>query len=191
MKPKNNMLMKNNKQDNFDRREFFIKVKKFLGKIEQICENNNKVAMFIDMDGTINEYTVYSDDKILKQMGDNYCKAEPIVEVIDVLKDISKIPNIDLYILTLSKSNKISYEKDLWLAKYVGFIPKENWIILTKENGDYDSENRDQIKPLKMQEKLKEYNHVILLDDDHRILRQSNILLKDKVDVFHVTSALV
>lgn len=191
MKPKNNMLMKNNKQDNFDRREFFIKVKKFLGKIEQICENNNKVAMFIDMDGTINEYTVYSDDKILKQMGDNYCKAEPIVEVIDVLKNISKIPNIDLYILTLSKSNKISYEKDLWLAKYVGFIPKENWIILTKENGDYDSENRDQIKPLKMQEKLKEYNHVILLDDDHRILRQSNILLKDKVDVFHVTSALV
>lgn len=166
-------------------------MKKFLGKIEQICENNNKVAMFIDMDGTINEYTVYSDDKILKQMGDNYCKAEPIVEVIDVLKDISKIPNIDLYILSLSKSNKISYEKELWLAKYVGFIPKENWIILTKENGDYDSENRDQIKPLKMQEKLKEYNHVILLDDDHRILRQSNILLKDKVDVFHVTSALV
>ena len=46
-------------------------MKKFLGKIEQICENNNKVAMFIDMDGTINEYTVYSDDKILKQMGDN------------------------------------------------------------------------------------------------------------------------
>lgn len=166
-------------------------MKKFLEKIKQICEKNDKVAMFIDMDGTINEYTVYSDDKILKQMGDNYCKAEPIVEVIDVLKDISEIPNIDLYILTLSKSNKISYEKDLWLAKYVGFIPKENWIILTKENGDYDSENRDQIKPLKMQEKLKEYNHVILLDDDHRILRQSNILLKDKVDVFHVTSALV
>lgn len=166
-------------------------MKKFLGKIEQICENNNKVAMFIDMDGTINEYTVYSDDKILKQMGDNYCKAEPIVEVIDVLKDISKIPNIDLYILSLSKSNKISYEKELWLAKYVGFIPKENWIILTKENGDYTSENRNKIKSLKIQEKLNEYNHVMLLDDDHRILRESNILLKDKIDVFHVTSALV
>ena len=42
-----------------------------------------------------------------------------------------------------------------------------------------------------MQEKLKKYDHVVLLDDDHRILRQSNILLEDKVDVFHVTSALV
>lgn len=166
-------------------------MKKFLEKINQICKKYDKVAMFIDMDGTINEYTVYSDDKILKQMGDNYCKAEPIVEVIDVLKDISKIPNIDLYILSLSKSNKISYEKDLWLAKYVGFIPKENWIVLTKEKGDYNTENRNQIKTLKMQEKLKKYDHVVLLDDDHRILRQSNILLEDKVDVFHVTSALV
>lgn len=166
-------------------------MKNFLEKINIICKEYDKVAMFIDMDGTINEYTIYPDDKILKQMGDNYCKAKPIVEVIDVLKEISKIQNIDLYILTLSKSNKISYEKDLWLTKYVEFIPRKNWIVLTKENGDYDSENRDQIKPLKMQEKLEKYNHVILLDDDHRILRESNILLKDKVDVFHVTSALV
>ena len=97
----------------------------------------------------------------------------------------------NLYILSLSKSNKISNEKDIWLEKYTNFIPKENWIILTKENGDYDNENRDQIKPLKMQEKLNKYEHVILLDDDHRILRQSKIMLENKVDVFHVTSALV
>ena len=42
-----------------------------------------------------------------------------------------------------------------------------------------------------MQEKLNKYEHVILLDDDHRILRQSKIMLENKVDVFHVTSALV
>ena len=124
-------------------------------------------------------------------MGDNYKNAEPIQEVIESLREISKIPNIDLYILSLSKSNKISNEKDIWLEKYTNFIPKENWIILTKENGDYDNENRDQIKPLKMQEKLNKYEHVILLDDDHRILRQSKIMLENKVDVFHVTSALV
>ena len=166
-------------------------MKKFFNRINEICSKYKKVAIFIDMDGTINEYTVYSDNEILKRMGDNYKNAEPIQEVIESLREISKIPNIDLYILSLSKSNKISNEKDIWLEKYTNFIQKENWIILTKENGDYDNENRDQIKPLKMQEKLNKYEHVILLDDDHRILRQSKIMLENKVDVFHVTSALV
>ena len=166
-------------------------MKKFFNRINEICSKYKKVAIFIYMDGTINEYTVYSDNEILKRMGDNYKNAEPIQEVIESLREISKIPNIDLYILSLSKSNKISNEKDIWLEKYTNFIPKENWIILTKENGDYDNENRDQIKPLKMQEKLNKYEHVILLDDDHRILRQSKIMLENKVDVFHVTSALV
>ena len=166
-------------------------MKKFFNRINEICSKYKKVAIFIDMDGTINEYTLYSDNEILKRMGDNYKNAEPIQEVIESLREISKIPNIDLYILSLSKSNQISNEKDIWLEKYTNFIPKENWIILTKENGDYDNENRDQIKPLKMQEKLNKYEHVILLDDDHRILRQSKIMLENKVDVFHVTSALV
>ena len=42
-----------------------------------------------------------------------------------------------------------------------------------------------------MKEKLGQYDHVILLDDDHKILKQSAEMLKDKADVFHVTSALV
>lgn len=166
-------------------------MKKFLNKINEICKNYEKVAMFIDMDGTINEYTLYSESEILKKMGDNYKNVEPLPEVLEVLKEISKIPNIDLYILSLSKSNRITDEKDIWLEKYANFISKEHWIILTKENGDYDSENRDQIKPLKMQEKLKQYEHAIFLDDDHKILRQAKTMLNNNVDVFHVTSALV
>lgn len=42
-----------------------------------------------------------------------------------------------------------------------------------------------------MQEKLNEYDHVILLDDDHKILRKSIDMLQNKADVFHVTSALI
>ena len=42
-----------------------------------------------------------------------------------------------------------------------------------------------------MKEKLEEYNHVILLDDDHKILRKSIDMLQDKVDAFHITSALI
>lgn len=166
-------------------------MKKFIKKIKDICGKNKNVAMFIDMDGTINEYVVYSDTTVSKQMADNYSNIAPVQPVIDVLKEISHISNIDLYILSLSKTKKISEEKDIWLKKYVDFIPKEKWIVLTKENGDYNKENRDTVKPVKMMEKLKQYEHVILLDDDHKILKQSAEMLKDKADVFHVTSAII
>lgn len=166
-------------------------MKKFINKIKDICEKNKNVAMFIDMDGTINEYVIYSEDTVSKQMEDNYCNVSPIQPVIDVLEEINQISNIDLYILSLSKTEKISEEKEIWLKKNVNFIPKTNWIVLTKEKGDYNKENRDMVKPLKMKEKLVQYDHVILLDDDHKILKQSAEMLKDKADVFHVTSALV
>ena len=166
-------------------------MKKFVEKIKKICEKNKNVAMFIDMDGTINEYTVYLDATIEKLMEENYTDIEPVKVVIENLKEISKIPNIDLYILTLSRTNRISEGKEIWLKKYVEFIPKENLIILTKENGDYNSENRNEIKPMKMQEKIDKYDHVILLDDDHKILKQTTIMLKEKVDAFHVTSVLI
>ena len=41
-------------------------MKKFFNRINEICSKYKKVAIFIDMDGTINEYTVYSDNEILK-----------------------------------------------------------------------------------------------------------------------------
>lgn len=166
-------------------------MKKFIEKIRNICEKNKNVAMFIDMDGTINEYVVYSEATVSKKMEDGYGKIAPVLPVINVLEEISNISNIDIYILSLSKTKKISEEKNIWLEKHVGFIPKENWIVLTKENGDYNKENRDIIKPLKMEEKLDKYEHVILLDDDHKILKQSAEMLKDKADVFHVTSVLI
>jgi len=36
----------------------------FYNKIDSICKENKKVAMFIDMDGTIVEYTVYPEGAI-------------------------------------------------------------------------------------------------------------------------------
>ena len=63
--------------------------------------------------------------------------------------------------MSLSKSNEISKQKEKWLEENVKFIPKENWIILTKEKGEYNSENRDEIKTIKMKEKLNIYNHII------------------------------
>ena len=166
-------------------------MKRFINKVQDICKKNEKVAMFIDMDGTINEYEVYLEKTVSQQMEDKYMNIAPVQPVINVLNEINNIPNIDLYILSLSRTNNLTDKKQLWLEKYVGFIPKANWIVITKENDEYTKENRDFIKAIKMKEKLNEYDHLIFLDDDHKILKEASEMLKEKIDVFHVSSALI
>ena len=36
-----------------------------------------------------------------------------------------------------------------------------------------------------------EYNYFILLDDDHKILKETQKLLDGNINVFHISSALV
>lgn len=163
----------------------------FFDKIQNICNKNKKVAMFIDMDGTIVEYPVFTKKDWFLETKNEFLQAEPLIPVIEVLKDISNIENIDLYILSLAKTTAIVEEKREWLKKYVSFIPEKNWIILNKEKEEYTKENRDRIKCEKMKEKLAEYDHAILLDDDHKILKVAQVELEDKGTVFHLSSALI
>ena len=164
---------------------------KFIDKVKEIKKENEKIAIFVDMDGTIAEYPVYQEENVAKAMEEEYSKIEPVNYIINILKELSKIENIDLYILTLSKTIQISEEKIKWLKKYVNFIQEKNWIIITKELGKYNKENRDFIKALKMQGKLPIYDCEILLDDDHKVLKETQKLLGNKVKVFHISSAII
>lgn len=165
-------------------------MKKFTQRIMDLCNENKHVAMFIDMDGTINEYVVFSEDTVVKEMEDNYLNINPLPTALRDLKEISNISNIDLYILSLSRTKSLTQIKKEWLKKYVSFIPEENWIILTKEIGDYTNENHDKIKSMKMKE-YADYDRLILLDDDHNILKQTSNVLHNKVNVFHISSVFI
>ena len=164
---------------------------KFLEKINKICEENKRVAIFIDMDWTINVYNVYPEEIVKQKMQEEYSETEPAQYIIDILKDISKISNIDLYILSLSKSVKITKEKKDWLKKYVPFINEENWIIITKELNEYSSENRDIVKAQKIKDLENKYDYFILLDDDHKILKEAQKIVGKNFSPFHISSVLV
>ena len=165
-------------------------MKKFVQRIADLCSENKRVAMFIDMDGTINEYIVFSENTVVKEMEDNYIYISPLSTVLKELEEIGNISNIDLYILSLSRTKNLTQIKKEWRKKYVSFISEENWIILTKENGDYTNENREEIKAMKMQE-YTDYDHLILLDDDHGVLKQTSNVLHNKVNVFHISSVFI
>lgn len=164
---------------------------KFVNEIKEICKKNKKVDMYIDMDGTIAEYHLYNPEEISRKMEEEYLKNEPLKNVIDVLEEISKINNIEMYILSLSKTKKITEKKKIWLKKYVPFIKEENWIILTKEIGEYSNENRNEIKGKNIELRQKDYNKSIMLDDEQVVLREAKKILNDKIEVFHISSALI
>ena len=65
-------------------------MRRFINKIKGICEKNKRVAMFVDMDGTINEYEVYSEKTLSQQMEDRYKDTAPVQPIIDVLKEINE-----------------------------------------------------------------------------------------------------
>ncbi len=164
---------------------------KFVNEIKEICKKNKKVDMYIDMDGTIAEYHLYNPEEISRKMEEEYLKNEPLKNVIDVLEEISKINNIEMYILSLSKTKKITEKKKIGLKKYVPFIKEENWIILTKEIGEYSNENRNEIKGKNIELRQKDYDKSIMLDDEQVVLREAKKILNDKIEVFHISSALI
>lgn len=163
----------------------------FYSRIKEICEKYEKVALFVDMDGTIAEYNVLPSGFFTNKTKGVFLKAKPLNIVIDNLEKVSKIENLTIHILSLAKSNIIVEEKVKWLKKYVPFIKEENYIIVNKEQGEYFPENRDIIKFEKMKERSKEYDYLILLDDDHKILKRTQKELKDKGQVFHISSAII
>ena len=164
---------------------------KFVNEIKEICKKNKKVDMYIDMDGTIAEYHLYNPEEISRKMEEEYLKNEPLKNVIDVLEEISKINNIEMYIVSLSQTKKITEKKKISLKKYVPFVKEENWIILTKEIGEYSNENRNEIKGKNIELRQKDYDKSIMLDDEQVVLREAKKILNDKIEVFHISSALI
>ena len=164
----------------------------FYNKIKTICCKYKKVAMFVDMDGTIVEYIVHPFGSITTKSKGLFLNGKPIKSVINELEEISKIENLDLYILSMARSNIIVEEKKEWLKNNASFINEDRYIILNREAGDYGDDNRNIIKAKKIQEKLEnDYDYAIFLDDDHKVIHKAQELLKDKCEVFHISSALV
>ena len=128
------------------------------------------------MDGVIADY----DFGIPK----DYDKKRPLYDNIKKIEDISKMENIELYILSVTRMTNGIEEKNTWLDKYVSFIKKENRIILSREENNFLESSLLKAQYLK---NIERNNNIIIIviDDDPKVLKEINnqnkdaILLKD------------
>jgi len=147
----------------------------FINKLKEY--GNKRIRLFVDMDGVIADYDV--------GVARDYDKKRPLYSNIEKLEEISKLDNIEIYILSITRETVGRDEKHEWLDKYVPFVKRENRIIISREENNYTASKilkNKYIKRLKRDDSL-----IILIDDDPQILRKvmdnnkDVILFKDTV----------
>ena len=120
----------------------------------------NKLLIFVDMDGVISSYDIGKPLDFLNK--------RPLTENIKKLEKISKLPNIELCILSICKKNFQIEEKNIWLDKYAPFFKKENRIIISKQETNNSSSSEIKANYLK---NVKTNKQIIFVDDDNTILK--------------------
>ena len=145
--------------------------------LDEMKKYEGNIKLFIDMDGCIVDYEVNN--------AKDYDKKRPLMNNIKLLETISKNPNIELFILSITRHNPGYEEKNKWLDEFVPFIDKDHRIIISREA------NNMVKSPVLKANYLKQYKDsedtIILIDDDPRILEAVSdmvpniILYKDTV----------
>ncbi|MBR2744414.1 MAG: hypothetical protein IKE01_03855 [Clostridia bacterium] len=145
-------------------------LKEYLRKFE-----GKKIKLFVDMDGVIADYIVGA--------ARDYDKKRPLYDSINKLEEISKMDNIELHILSVTRMTEGFEQKQGWLDKYAPFFKKENRAILSREANNM--EESAFLKAKYLQKYKNDESVIIVIDDDPRVLKEmqnSNdklILLKD------------
>lgn len=132
---------------------------------------NQKIILFVDMDGVIADYNV--------GQAKDYNKKRPLISSIKKLEKVSKMKNVEMYILSVTRMNSGIAEKHEWLDKFVPFIKKENRYILSREANDFRL-SRD-LKTAYIKEVKKKGSVTVFIDDDPRILDDVKINIPDVV----------
>ena len=166
----------------------------FVKRIKDICDENKntKVGMFIDMDGVLADYDLGSYWDIRNNTPDTFLIKRPIKTIINVLEQLTKIENLDFYILSACLFENQAVDKSIWIDKYIPFIKKQNRYFIIKEFEKYTRETKPKIKVSYISKVMNKdsIDLSIYIEDEHLMLRQAQNDLKDKVICFHVSSLL-
>ncbi len=118
------------------------------------------LIIFCDMDGVIASYDVGKPYDFLNK--------RPLTENIKKLEAVSKIPNVEICILSICRKDMQQDEKNKWLDINAPFFKKEKRNIISKEsNPNFTS---PELKA-NFLNGVKTDKQVILIDDDNQVIK--------------------
>lgn len=130
----------------------------FYNLMKKLSEKE-KIKLFVDMDGVIASYNFgYPLD---------FKNKRPLNTNINTLKKVSKLENVELYILSICRKDYQIQEKNEWLDKYAPYFKKENRNIISKET--ITNKTSPELK-LDFLKKCDKNYKMVLVDDDNLVL---------------------
>lgn len=166
----------------------------FVNRVKEISFKNRdkKIAMFCDMDGTIVNLELHKYQDVLDNKPGLFLHRRPLKTVINALEEISKLENIDMFILSACKYKEQALDKSVWLEENANFFKKENQLFVVQELTKYNDQNKKTIKTNNIVQTLenRDYDLAIYLDDEYKMLNEADKLLGDKVVPFHISNLI-
>ncbi len=136
---------------------------------------NKRIKIYVDMDGVIADFDVGNASE--------YDKKRPLLTNIDILREVAKNENVELFILSITRLTIGREEKNIWLDKYVEFIKPENRYIISREENNFLPSKK--LKKNFIKKIARDDSVIVIIDDDPAIIdeiRKANddvYLLKD------------
>lgn len=122
--------------------------------------NNKELILFVDMDGVIASY------EIAKAF--DFDKKRPLKTRIQIFKDLNKLNNVELHILSVCHLDSQIKEKNDWLDKEAPFFEKDKRTIISKESHPGKETKNLKLEYLKT---VKTNKQIIFIDDDNELLK--------------------
>lgn len=149
-----------------------------------ITNNNSKVKIFWDMDGTCASMEMHLLDKKADK-GFFYGK-RPIKAMIKIMKKFHKL-GAQTYILSFCGYSYQKEDKIKWLQKYCDFIAQDNIIIIPRKESNVKlSESKQTLKAEYLKDYITDSDIVYLIDDNESVLLGT----KEKLRFINIVSPI-
>lgn len=129
----------------------------FINLIKEMYKDE-KLDIYVDMDGVIAEYDVGKIDFLNKR---------PLMNNINIFKELSTNENITLNILSICREDFQIEEKNIWLDKNAPFFKNRN--VISKES--HPNKSSKELKCEFLKSIPQKDNKIILIDDDNDIIK--------------------
>lgn len=146
----------------------------------------DKVLVYVDMDGVLTDYGTINIDVAKIQEEGFFTNKRPVRTIIKELEKASTLPNVEIEILSITRTEAQIKEKLDWLDKYVPFVKNRN--IFSRLRFNLDASH--VIKEEYIESEAPKNKKIYLIDDDHQVLRHVKYKLGDKINVLHISSII-
>ena len=156
----------------------------FINYLKQF--NDKKINIYIDMDGVVADFDMLGFEE-KKDDPDVYLNKRPVQTIINILKDVNELNNVNLYILSVARCENQIPGKVKWLEKNMSFITKEQINILPRDTNDFKTAH--DLKKIFLTGNTSKEEINIMIDDSHSVLYALNKLDLNIIPL-HITSIM-